>query len=176
MEADALAPQRLDTFAPNSVLDIVKVSSVSTPALSRLHCVSRGVVFVVPCGGRARQFNIVSVAAGVDNSAVITSRGELYTWGFAGADCKLGHGDAATQWEPRLVVVDTPTSVPPKFVSVYLGARHVPVHGCIFYHCRCALCRLWAVVWAAVIVPSPCCRLTWDATMSTPCLQTYLSD
>ncbi len=65
------------------------------------------------------------MSAGLDNSAAITSRGDLYTWGFSGTDCKLGHGDDDSEWEPRLLQVKGPAGLPPKFVSVSLGARCV---------------------------------------------------
>ena len=147
-EHDALVPTRIDTFAPNTMLDIAKVGSRHafcfpvTRSLLRIPCRLLKLTSPLshacpPCSLPPfhptlspcpfSQFNIVSVSAGQDNSAAITSRGDLYTWGFSGTDCKLGHGDEDSEWEPRLVQVKGPAGLPPKFVSVSLGARCVGV-------------------------------------------------
>ncbi|XP_076284957.1 E3 ubiquitin-protein ligase HERC2 isoform X1 [Lasioglossum baleicum] len=45
---------------------------------------------------------IRDIACGSGHSAAVTSRGELYTWGL-GEYGRLGHGDTATRFKPKLV-------------------------------------------------------------------------
>ncbi len=54
------------------------------------------------------QFEVSSVAAGVDNSAVVTKRGELFTWGFNGPDCKLGYAHSHAEWKVAMHSSDPP--------------------------------------------------------------------
>lgn len=46
--------------------------------------------------------HIRDIACGSNQSAAITSNGELYTWG-SGEDGCLGHGDTANQLRPKQV-------------------------------------------------------------------------
>ena len=46
--------------------------------------------------------HIRDIACGSNQSAAITSNGELYTWG-SGEDGCLGHGDKANQLRPKQV-------------------------------------------------------------------------
>jgi len=49
-----------------------------------------------------RDKKVVRIAAGCDHSAVVTSHGNVYTWGF-GQHGALGHGDLLDSPTPRQV-------------------------------------------------------------------------
>lgn len=87
-----------------------------------------------------QRFTITSVAAGNAHSAAISSRGEMFTWG-CGADGKLGHGSAVSEWEPKRVEALASVHV----AQVALGDRHtiaLDVHGDVFTWGRASFGRL----------------------------------
>lgn len=80
--------------------------------------------------------HVRDIACGSNQSAAITSNGELYTWG-SGEDGCLGHGDKENQLRPKQVG---------KYILIY--SLSFLIFKCYFLGCRitrlsCYLCGLW---------------------------------
>jgi len=85
--------------------------------------------------------HIREITCGSNQSAAITSNGELYTWG-SGEDGCLGHGDTANQLKPKqvrgkLLVIMLFTA--PKFSM----ANVVFLSGCWTAGLSCHMYSLW---------------------------------
>lgn len=78
-------------------------SSAASMAAARA-AVDRTVAASCGAGERGlyRGAGVRALSCGARHSALVSSAGELYTWG-AGSDGRLGHGDTATRWVPTRV-------------------------------------------------------------------------
>lgn len=61
---------------------------------------------------------IVDISCGDNYSGVVTSNGDVYTWGF-GNEGQLGHGDKSDQQLPRKI-----NNLKDKVVAISCGGGH----------------------------------------------------
>ena len=77
--------------------------------------------------------HIRDITCGSNQSAAITSNGELYTWG-SGEDGCLGHGDRANQLRPKQVGRKS---------CMFVCLTFTAILGCWVTRLSCHLCGLW---------------------------------